>query len=108
MSGAATPPDLTAYISSLRERIAALRELAQNLPSGIATKLHQIRWKLTRTSYRSLRNSPLSVSNASGTHAAVGSALIKADELTLRINSRSPAWSNLTTGISTARTLQSQ
>ena len=42
MSSAAAPPDLTAYISSLRERIAALRELAQNFPSGIAAKLHQI------------------------------------------------------------------
>jgi hypothetical protein len=42
MSSAATPKGLTAYLSSVRERIAALRDLAQNSPPGIAAKLRQI------------------------------------------------------------------
>ena len=42
MSNAVPPMDMTAYLSSLRERIAVLRELAQSPPLGIANKLRQI------------------------------------------------------------------
>lgn len=42
MSNAAPPRDMTAYLSSLRERIAVLRDLAQSSPLGIADKLRQI------------------------------------------------------------------
>jgi hypothetical protein len=42
MSNAAPPRDMTAYLSSVRERIAVLRDLAQSSPLGIADKLRQI------------------------------------------------------------------